>query len=214
MGYQSETNIEAILNLHKKIEWTPQNMVDVLETYLNNGAEELTLDQYKRVRQLVDENYRSFVAMGLETGELTKEQVDKVGRIFTDYIRDQHARLLNEQNEKKIVKAVEEKPGFFSRAKSYVKQAASNILYQKNWRKIDNKMYELERLLLKSNENPKLEKQLIDSIPQKGLSKYKIKTLERMVPRTHYKTTLTKIINSYKTESDKRYPSYQQREFA
>lgn len=202
-----ETDIEAILNPDESREFTPYDTLNKLEIYLNNGAEELTLDQYKKVRQLVDQNYRSLVAKGLESGYLSQNQVNRVGKIFTDYIRDQHARLLDEQNEQKnrqkIIKAEEQEPkkSWFSKGKDYIKNIVktNNREYQNDWRKKDSEsFYKLERLLYKDNENPAKEKELIESLPTQDVSRYKIQTLERLLPKTHYKASLSNIINSCK----------------
>lgn len=211
---EKKTHIEKILELSKSKRVNSQKIIEILEVYLNQNTEELTLEQYKKVRELVDQNYREFIKEGINNGQLKRSQVDYVGRLFTDYIRDQHARLLDEKKGIKIVNAIEEKPSFFNKIKSYVKQTANNITYQKDWKKIDNKIYDLERLLQEKNENPRLERELIENIPTEGLSQHKLNTLERMLPKTHYKTTLSRILNNYRIQELKNWPKYQERKVA
>jgi len=188
-----ETNIEAILNIYSgEGRRQSSNLLQVLEVYLNNGAEDLTLEQYKDVRTLVDSKYKSTINHGLKSAEITNDSIDRVGHLFTDYLRDQHARLLDIHKGRQEIPNTEKKIGLKQKFRGYWNRL-------KTWKNQDDNIYNLERALW-TGENLQNEHKLVDSISSKGLSKYKLRTLERMLPRTRYKRTLGNIINNGKRE--------------
>mgnify|MGYP001602551094 FL=1 len=201
MSYK--TNIEAILS-NSAINSDSQNMIRVLRKYLDNGGENLTKDQYFHVRALVESNYKKIVSNGLRNGEIhrDKDGVDETSHLLTDYLRYHHYRLLSnaglmpEVNEQELHK--ENKKGFFNRIFDYAKDIKSNIEYSLNWKKKDDELYRLERILYKGKVN-NMEANLISEIPSTGLSKWKIATFEMLAHRSQNPMKMQSLLNIYRT---------------
>ena len=205
LSFMKENNQPYILRILKQFdgwEYRPKDMIYALESAISNEvAGNLTLEQYKEMRSLVESNYKYYVRLGLKRGVLKQEDVDKVGRLFTDYIREQHYSLLDSEKERKVVVADEKPASFAQKVGGYFRRIKNNFEYKNNWKEKDKEIYVLERLLYGGKENPSLEKELINNLPTNGLSRQKIKTLERMMPRTHFKRTLSNIIRNYSAKN-------------
>jgi hypothetical protein len=96
----AETNLEAILeNYQTQNTWQTLNTLNI---YLERGAEDLTLSQYRRVRHLIDEIYNpnmNAFSRGVETEQQRDFTVirNHVNKLFNDYVTDQHYRLMDEK---------------------------------------------------------------------------------------------------------------------
>jgi len=175
----SETNLEAILeNASVNITWQVLNQ---LEVYLRNGGENLDLKQYKRIRQLADKLYVPQLQTFQQTLDYEQKRdfkvlSNKINRTFNDYLTDQHYKLMDElriRHDEKVDRTISLNPR--------------------------ENQYKLERLMWSKQQNEHLEKQLIEKIPEQGLTVYKVNTLRRMQSKTNYFTKLRNKIMSYIT---------------
>ena len=175
----SETNLEAILeNASVNSAW---QLLNQMEVYLRNGGENLDLYQYKKIRHLVSDVYKTKLKqfkLSLNDEEKTDLKVlsNRINRIFNDYLTDQHYKLMDELN---------------IRHDEYVDGTIS-LNPREN-------QYKLERLMWGKRPNEQLEKQLIERIPDEGLTIYKVNTLRKMQSKTNYFTKLRNKIMSYIT---------------
>lgn len=202
---KNESKISLIL---ENINWlnNPNAMIDYLESTLKLG-EALNLDQYKYVRELVDSHYHLFVSRGLKKGLLDKQKSEKVGHLFTDFLRYHHYNLLSEYPPGLAIrfpKPKQEVQGFFSNAINFVRGIKNSIEYTLDWHSKDDKMYELERMLLVGQGDFSQERELINELPNFGLSMYKVKTLEMMVPNTAYQSQISSVVSGQEQRQVKR----------
>lgn len=179
----------------------PKNALSAICHYLENGngSLELDLDQYLTLRDIVDKKYKKNVSRAVKEGRVSKSEVNRVGKLFTDYIRDQHAKLVIEKKGLKERKSIQKPKSIFDRIKTEFRNTVNNFSYNFNWKDKDaNSFYKLERYLLSDSQNAELERNLLRSLPTEGLSRHKINTLEKLSGRSLYKSSLWEIISSNK----------------
>jgi len=148
----TETNIEAILINSQKTEmW--QSLTS-LDNYMQNAPENLTLDQYKRVRYMVDDIYRPNLSQFKESLSIGEQEdmgllSKSINQNFADYLTDQHYRLMDEHNIRH--------------------NDPVELIIPKTQRGV---LYTLERLMWGKNKNEELEGALIERVPETGLSTF------------------------------------------
>ncbi|HRZ85825.1 MAG TPA: hypothetical protein P5277_03530 [Candidatus Paceibacterota bacterium] len=191
MNKQYETELESILSqgLGLNNSYNPDSLFDMtieLSVYLSSNAENLTLSQYKQIRHIVDNYYKPLISNAVKTNNLDYFLVDRVGRLFTGYIRDQHYRLLSmdksERNKPLKSQDVRIKPLNFV-------QEGYNQMARLEWEKNDKLVYEFERKSY-GYENcdkarsykflPKTEEELESSINLKALNWFNVSSLSRI----------------------------------
>jgi hypothetical protein len=163
------------------------SLLNSLSNYLNNGAENLTLSQYKFVRSLVDgdneNSYKNKISQLVSQNKIDKTQVDSVGRLLTTYLRDQHYALLSLPQEDRE----------YPRAESFYPSPKSSPVSRSEWEKNDRTIYELERKVHgfeQKDQNlgyqflDKTEEHLIDSINPQALDKYNVRSINKMIKKT------------------------------
>ncbi len=191
MQQKYETNIEAILS---ELDFSSEESLNTLNVYLSNSAENLSLKQYRNLRILIDSKYRNKVANAVRAGKISRKSANKVGRDFTDYIREQHANLLDNDWENTIIKQEDS-----SYSPNISREKLNNKQYKEKWKAKDNELYKLERGLWgKEKLLEEEERNLIDEMPTEGYSIFKLKTISRMIPRTAYKSKLKNILRKFR----------------
>ena len=183
-----ESRLEQIFN--EDGNWDSSDMLYEVETFLKNGGEELNLKQYKSVRVFIKNNYSNFVRDAIGSGMIDKKESNQMGHDLTEYLRREHYRLLEKQNPTPSVVNREKKVGFFKKAKSLLSGF-------KSWEKRDKNMYDLERALY-LGENIENESELVSRISLRGASQYKQESIERMIPKTIYQKSLTRLSDKLK----------------
>ena len=177
-----ETRLEQILE-NISVETSGFDLLGTVEKYLCSGGENLTKDQYIRIRHKVDDVYRPFCGFfDKQLYNHTKDSYNKkrkvVNELFADYLTDQHYKLLDEYkirvNDPTIPTAV-----------------IPNT--------VQKRMYYLERIIWSKNKNKyaDMEAALIEEIPYTGLSMFKVKTLGRMQDKTSFFSNLRNKIMGY-----------------
>ncbi len=188
----TKSKLEKILDSCEGVSSSKTETVAKLKEYLDTGGEELTLDQYKQVRKAI-QKYETLLKRD-QNGHI-QNQVDYVNRVLTDYLRNTHYRLLDEERGVSIEQVpVKEKPlKWYER----VKQKVVDWKYKRDWKKSDTSMYDLERKAYGFNDTKttKSEKELIDDVPTKGLSWFKKNTLNRIKDRVQYQSRLEDKVN-------------------
>jgi len=175
----STTNLETILERLTSKEDDGWQTLNVLQSYLDKGGEDLSKEEYIRTRHLIDDKYRPFIQfyenqLYNHNRDVFKERSRQINNLLADYITDQHYKLLDEYD----IKVKEDIPQTIPTNKR-------------------RQLYNLERTMWNRNKDLEMEKQLIDLVPEEGLSKYKVQTLQRMLPKTNYFTRLKSKISGY-----------------
>jgi hypothetical protein len=183
MALNKTPSLEKILNQITSSENIPKNLNE-LYIYLNNHSENLTLSEYKRIRNLVDgkeNSYKSVISQAVKSNSLDKSQVDKVGRLLTTFLRNQHYILLSLPEDQREIKRD-------NRYNSPYPGLESNS-NRKRWEQDDRRIYELERKTYGFGERDKeknykflkeSEEELINSIDSQSLDKYNISSLQKI----------------------------------
>jgi len=173
------TNLEAILNHETSRGWNSEDLLRTLTSYLTNGGERLSLEQYFSVRQLIDSRYRREIQDGILHRDIAREYAQEVGFLFTDYIRREHYRLLDEKRGFSYKPQPIEKPKLKDRIFSGLRAIKDRFCY--NQKKADNHIYTFESMVWDKGQIDRngICNELIKSIPRYGLSVYTRETLER-----------------------------------
>ncbi len=171
----------------------PDLFLSELELYLKKGGEKLTLDEYLKVRNIIETSYRLYIGQAFQQGKIKQEKVKKVGQLFRDFIILEHYRLLELPKQERSRKfagnhldnhsyeCLEEPKakGFFKRAVNLVKDKIKEIQYPNQ----NSLTYELERIVWdKKRTEPYYEKvekvkDIANKISSRTINFYKEKTL-------------------------------------
>ncbi len=185
MKNNNSSELEKILNQLNSSDPDTNQILDKLLDYLNNESENLTLSEYKRIRNLVDgshnNSYKCLISKSVKSNTIDKSKADKVGRILTTYLRNQHYALL---------KLSEDKREDINKEKhSFPYPGKNSTSDRKQWEKDDRMIYELERKAYGFEERDEINgyqflnkssEELVDSINPKSLDKYNLASLKRI----------------------------------
>lgn len=178
------SNLERIMELGISRQNDASQMLISLKSYfdINAGStEELTKEQYFRIRKNLLSKYQSKINEAIQNNEISREESKGIAHTFTHFLRYQHYRLLEKEGKLKKPRTIlgEETPVF--------------LPFKSTWEVEDKTAYDLERAVF-MNEDRNSEYSLIENLNPENLDKYQLKTLKMMNNRTNYQTELKLIV--------------------
>ena len=178
------SSLERIMELGISGKNDASQMLISLKSYfdINAGStEELTKEQYFRIRKNLLSKYQSKINEAIQNNEISREESKEIAHTFTHFLRYQHYRLLEKEGKLKKPRTIlgEETPVF--------------LPFKSTWESEDKTAYDLERAVF-MNEDRNSEYSLIENLNPENLDAYQIKTLKMMDNRTNYQTDLKLVV--------------------
>ena len=101
------TRLEAIMDFNIAHQ-DGRQLLDSLESYLNNGIENFTKEEYNHINRIQGPGYEKLLTMAMKRGEVSREMVLKINNKLNQRMSDQYSIITKRPLKKKMTNSYEQ----------------------------------------------------------------------------------------------------------
>ena len=101
------THLEAIMDFNIANQ-DGRQLLDSLESYLNNGIENFTKEEYNHINRIQGPGYEKLLTMAMKRGEVSREMVLKINNKLNQRMSDQYSIITKRPLKKKMTSSYEQ----------------------------------------------------------------------------------------------------------